>query len=162
MREIVKIILLSLPFLFNSCEKNTFYLESKTNKEARFVVIYYTDSIYLGYLKYTDKPGDSGTLFKKGDEYWEPEVKEREESGLINIGAPFPESVSLSKKEYRFQMVNEEALINDSILIYSENGQYITEVASNIKPVKRIFYYDSDFHIDSIIWVIGNNTHVYK
>lgn len=164
MKGVDKIILLNIAFLFlfNSCKKNTFFLENKADKDARFVVIYYPDSIFLGYNRYIDKTENSGALIRKGDEYWEPEIKEKDQNGLINIGAPMPENVFLSKKEYRFQIINDEALINDSILIYSENGQYVTEVMSNWRPSKRIYYYNNKFHIDSITWIIKNDTLIYK
>lgn len=164
MKRTAIIILLNITFLFlfNSCKKNTFYLENKADKDARFVVIYYPDSIFLDYNRHTDKTENSGALIRNGDEYWDPKIKEKAENGLINIGAPMPENVFLSKKEYRFQIINDEALINDSILIYSENGKYVTRVIANNRPTEKIYYYDGKFHIDSIVWIIKNDSLAYK
>lgn len=163
-KNVKSVIIINTVFLFLgiSCKNNTSILKSELDKEGRYILVYYLDSIYLDYVKYNDKIDHSEPLFRKGDEFWEPELKEIDKNGLINLGAPLPENVFLAKKEYRFQILNNDALSDGSILIYSENGKYLTKIISNNRPFEKTYYYDENFHIDSIVKIIRNDTLIYR
>ncbi|MET3731640.1 hypothetical protein [Moheibacter stercoris] len=150
-------------FLF-SCVDNTQYLESKKDYEAGFVVKNYPDSILIDYRKYKDPTFNSSSkLVKRGDEFWAIHQPENENSQYVNFSdKEFQDYVYLSWKEHKAHLVDELDLVDDSILVYRLDEKYLTEVKSNGSPVKRIYYYDRDYRIDSVIWIIAKDTMVYK
>ena len=150
-------------FLF-SCIDNTQYLESRKNHEAGFVVKNYPDSILINYRKYKDLTFNSGSkLVKRGDELWAIHQPENENSQYVNFSdKKFQDYVFLSWKEHKVHLVDELDLVDDSVLVYRIDKKYLTEVKSNRSPVKRFYYYDRDYRIDSVIWIIANDTIVYK
>lgn len=165
--NLLKIVhLINLPILLSlySCVENLHYLESKQDHEARFLIKQYSDSILIGYAKYEEnKLNTWSKLEKRGNDYWKVFQSEKVKSEFESFSdKKFQDYVFLSLKEHKAHLVDELDLVDDSILIYRLDEKYLTEVKSNGSPVKRIYYYDRDYRIDSVIWIIAKDTMVYK
>lgn len=160
--QIIRLYLITI--IITACNNNEIFLKNEKDSEAYFVIRKDCDTLFISYKKYEEQKSlNISKLVRVDGDYWNFYNNNFTNGKFDNFSEKKTDDyIFLSLNNYSTQIIDEVDLINDSILIYRKDSKFLTEIKSNGKPVKKIFYYDQNFNIDSIIWIISKDTLVYR